>query len=134
MIAKFAATFDLPENEEPFRDERRVRERLQVLNRAGLVRSSTIATSGGGVANWYRLTTHGYRLLYGEQAALPRKTLFEPIKVSRQEHTVHLAESIVHTLVAAEFARIQTVEYRRENGAMVGVELEGRGEPGAGPI
>lgn len=88
---------------------------MQVLSRAGLVRSSPVASPAGGVVNWYRLTVDGFCAVYGNQKPLPRKSLFEPIKISRQEHTLRLAEVIVHTLWAAHRARIDVDQFMREN-------------------
>jgi len=115
LIVKASDTFVLPEQDEPYRDERRVRERLQMLARARLVRSAPVAMPTGGVANWYRLTAEGFRAVYGPETPLPPKTFFERIRISRQEHTVRLAELIVHTIVASHRYRTQIAEYRREN-------------------
>lgn len=115
LILKASDTFVLSEQEEAYRDERRVRERMQMLGQAGLARAAPVAVPTGGIANWYRLTVEGFRAVYGPQSPLPPKTFFDPIKVSRQEHTVRLAELIVHTLVVSHRHRIQIAEYRREN-------------------
>lgn len=115
LILKAGESFELPEDEEPYRDQRRVRERLQKLATAGLVRSAPIGMPSGSVANWYRLAVDGFRTVCGASFPLPPKTFFDPIRISRQEHTMRLAEFIVHTLVAARRERVQLVEFRREN-------------------
>ena len=125
LILKANDTFRLTEHEEPYHDERRVRERLQVLERAGLARAAPIAMPTGGLANWYRLTVEGYRAVYGTEQPLPPTAFFGPIKVSRQEHTMRLADTIIHTLVASHRHGIRIAEYRREN------ELE---ITGVGPV
>jgi hypothetical protein len=114
LILKTSEAFELPETEEPFRDERRVRERMQVLVRAGLLRFAPIAAASGGVENWYRLTMEGFRTVH-DIGPLPVKTLFEPIRVSRQEHTTRLAELIAQTVVDCHRQRTKIEEFRREN-------------------
>src|SRR4051794_33663971 len=54
---------------EPFRDERRARERLQALAHAGFVRIFPAASDGGGLMHYYRLTPAGYRTLHPEPTA-----------------------------------------------------------------
>jgi hypothetical protein len=80
LILKASQTFELPDSEPHYRDERRVRERMQALSRAGLVRSAPVAGSERGVVNWYRLTTEGFRTVYGDKP-LPVKSFFEPIRL-----------------------------------------------------
>src|SRR2546428_9539657 len=46
-------------------DERRLRERLQTLIEAGVVRSWSSAHAGGGLQNYYKLTPLGFERLYG---------------------------------------------------------------------
>lgn len=52
QIRKASVTF----GDDPFRDERRVRERLQTLAEVGLVRAFPAGMPGGGVMHYYRLT------------------------------------------------------------------------------
>ncbi len=56
LICKASQTFLLPEGEEPYRDERRVRERLQTLKNAKLVRTDQVAGPAGALVNYNRLT------------------------------------------------------------------------------
>ncbi len=86
---------------ERFHDERRVRERLQTLAEARLVRAFPATQGVGGPVNWYKLTAEGFRTVHGADAALPHRSRFEMIPPSRFHHTQALAEIIVHSLVAA---------------------------------
>lgn len=100
---------------ESFRDERRARERLQQLSRAGLVRTWAAGQPGGGIAKYYKLTVEGFRALRGAEAELPSRGYFGEIALSRWEHTLALAEVIVHALVAAHAHRVQVTKFHREN-------------------
>jgi hypothetical protein len=100
---------------EPFRDERRVRERLQTLAAAGLVRAWPLSLSGGGSSNYYKLTAEGYRLLHGPQTPLPHHREFDAVRLARLQHTQTLAEIIVHTLVAAHRHRVGVSRFHKEN-------------------
>src|SRR5437016_14539456 len=68
---------------EPFRDERRVRERLQQLAAEQLVRRFTLAKAGGGAMNYYKLTAAGFASLHGPEPALPPRAYFAEIPLSR---------------------------------------------------
>jgi hypothetical protein len=103
-----------------FLDERRVRERLQALNRAGLVRSFPTPHSSQSIRNVYKLTAEGFRLARGIDAALPHKSYFGPIAPSRLRHTEILAELIVHTLVAAHRSHTAVTGFHRENELTLG--------------
>jgi hypothetical protein len=102
LILKASATFA----DEPFRDERRVRERLQCLTSMRLLRSFSAPQGIGGLANWYTLTADGYRYLHGKDAHIPQRTKFEPVSASRFHHTQVLAEVSVHIITAAHARRI----------------------------
>ena len=95
----------------PFRDHRRVRERLQTLARMHLVRSFPATQGIGGPVNWYKLTLEGYRYLHGSDGEPPRRARFEPIPPSRFHHTAALADVIVHTLVAAHIGRTAVARF-----------------------
>lgn len=111
LIVKASATFA----GEPFRDERRARERLQGLTGEGLARAWALAQPGGGVTKCYKLTPHGFAALYGAEIALPPRAYFQDIPLSRLEHTLSLAEVIVHTFVAAHQHRVKVTKFHREN-------------------
>jgi hypothetical protein len=115
LIFKASQTFLLPEGEEPYRDERRVRERLQTLKNAKLVRTDQVAGSAGALVNYYRLTHEGYRTIEETGSRFPAKSFFEPLAMSRVQHTMRLAEVIVHTLFAAHRHRITLSQFMREN-------------------
>jgi len=96
---------------EPFRDERRVRERMQALGEAGLVQDFPAAVAGGGLRHYYRLTAGGYRMLHPEAERPPGRLLVAEIAPSRLQHAMVTADVIVHTLVACHAARVQILKY-----------------------
>src|SRR6266478_875841 len=79
---------------ESFLDERRLRERLQALSQAGLVRSWSSAHAGGGLQKYFKLTTVGFQRLYGPEAPLPSRAFFAEVSPSLFEHSFRLAEAI----------------------------------------
>src|SRR5436190_24362584 len=93
LILKASTTFD----GEPFRDERRVRERLQQLAAEQLLRRFTLAQASGGAMNYYKLAPAGFATLFGHDVAAPPRAYFAEIPLSRLDHTIALAEVIVHT-------------------------------------
>jgi Replication-relaxation len=107
QIRKASVTF----SEEPFRDERRVRERLQTLAESEYVQNYPAAIPGGGLMNYYRLTSAGYRMLHPDSTANPPRTLISEVAPSRLAHAMATAEIIVHTLVAAHSARVRVLKY-----------------------
>jgi len=111
LILKASEAFDGG----PFRDERRVRERMQNLGNAGLVRRWPLALPGGGATNYYKLSVTGFRLLYGENAPRLHNRYFAAVPLARLEHTHTLAQVIVHTLVTAHRHRIRITKFYREN-------------------
>ena len=96
QLRKASITF----GDEPFKDERRVRERLQTLGDTGLVRSFPAAIPGGGAMSYYRLTNEGYRVAIPETAEEPPRSSLNEIAPSRLRHAMATADAIVHTLVA----------------------------------
>src|SRR6476620_7165632 len=113
LILKASTTFA----GEPFRDERRVRERLQQLAAEHLVRRFTLAQASGGAMNYYKLTSAGFASLHGPEPALPPRSYFAEIPLSRLQHTLALASVIVHTLVGASAHRVSVTKFHRENEA-----------------
>mgnify|MGYP001603767784 FL=1 len=111
LIVKASATFA----GEPFRDERRARERLQQLSHERLIRAWSIGQPGGGITKYYKLTPSGFSALHGEEVALPPRAFFSDIPLSRLEHSLLLADVIIHTLVAAKLHRVQVPKFHREN-------------------
>ncbi len=110
LLRKASVTF----GEEPFRDERRVRERMQALTEAGYVQTWSAALTGGGLLHYYRLSTSGYRVLHAYDSHAPPRTLVSEIAPSRYHHTMVLAEVIVHAHVAAQAARVRIARFHGE--------------------
>jgi hypothetical protein len=98
-----------------FGNERRVRERMQALNRMKLVRCYALAISGGGLANYYKLTPEGYRLLHGLEAKLPHRSYFGALSPAQLLHSLQLADVVIHTLIAAHTHRVTVTAFHREN-------------------
>lgn len=117
LLLKASACF----SGDAFRDERRVRERLQQLMAADLVRRFQFGQPGGGAMNYYKLTPGGFASLYGSEVALPPRSHFTEIPLSRLEHTLQLAEVIVHTLAAAFRYRVTVTKFHRENELVLSV-------------
>ena len=101
---------------EPFLNERRVRERLQALQAAGLLRGFTTGAAGS-LLHYYKLTPEGFcaSKLTSEAAKQPSRSFFTEIAISRFQHTMAVAEVIVHSLVAAHEFRINVDSFHREN-------------------
>lgn len=99
----------------PFFDERRLRERLQHLSEAGIVRAWATAHSGGGLQNYYKLTALGFDLFAGTDAPRPPRAFFEAVSPSLFEHTFRLAEVIVETVRASHARRVTIERFLREN-------------------
>lgn len=100
---------------EPFKDERRLRERLQALSAAGFVRFWSAAHAGGGLQKYYKLTQLGFERLYGPETTKPPRTFFIEISPSLFQHTLKLAEVIVETVRAAHAGRVVIRQLFREN-------------------
>lgn len=97
QIRKASVTF----GDEPFRDERRVRERMQALGDAGLVKSWPAAVAGGGQMSYFKLTVAGFQVLHPDRTESVPRALVTEISPSRFQHAMATAAIIVHTLVAA---------------------------------
>jgi hypothetical protein len=95
-IRKASLTFD----GDNFRDERRVRERLQALGDAGLVKSWPAAVRGGGQLSYYRLTLEGHRVALPDAPKAPSRISLQEIAPSRLQHVMTTADVIAHSLVA----------------------------------
>lgn len=111
LLLRASETFD----EGPFTDERRLRERLQVLGERGVVRAWSTGHAGGGLQNYYKLTTQGFELLYGVEAPKPSRAFFGEVSPSLFEHTFHLADVIVTVVRAAHARRVTIERFDREN-------------------
>jgi hypothetical protein len=124
QIRTASVTFD----EEPFRDDRRVRERLQALSDAGFVQSWPAAVSGGGLMHYHRLTANGYRTIHPNRSDSPPRTIVSEIAPSRFNHAMATADVIVHTLVAAHASRVRTAQFHGD-GSIVLAAGEHRQQP-----
>ena len=111
LLHRASCTFD----GEPFIDERRLRERLQALSTAGVVRAWSTAQSGGGLQNYYKLTQSGFSILHGSDTERPAQAYFAEVSPSLFAHTFRLAEVIVETLRACHARRVTIERFFREN-------------------
>ena len=100
---------------EPFTDERRLRERLQALSAAGLVRSWSTAHAGGGLQKYYKLTPLGFERFYGPDTQKPPRAFFVEISPALFEHTLQLAAVIAETVRACHAGRVTIQRLFREN-------------------
>lgn len=111
ILLRVSPTFD----EGGFIDERRLRERLQTLGDAGMVRAWSTANVGGGVRNYYKLTPLGWHMLYGQEAPSPPRTLFAEVPPSLFVHTFRLAGVIAEVVRACHERRVTVERVIREN-------------------
>lgn len=110
QILKLSSTFAYP-----FTAERLVQSRCQILTAAGRLHSWPAATTGPGRMLYLTLTPESYRILHGHDAQLPGRGLFSKVAISRQGHTMALAEFLVHLMVAAHAEGLTLTEFHREN-------------------
>jgi len=111
QLCKLSQTFAAP-----FRDEHNLRRRLRRLTNSQLVRSWPYALATDGRSpRYFKLTREGYRLLYGTDAALPRRRYFEEISHGHHHHTHALAEVITHIAVCGHRHGITLQHFAREN-------------------
>jgi hypothetical protein len=111
LLLRASITFEGGE----FVDERRLRERLQALGEAGMVRAWSTAHVGGGLKNYYKLTTLGWQILSGNDVVPYPRALFGEVPPSLFAHTFRLAEVIVETLRACHHRRVSVERFHREN-------------------
>lgn len=107
QVRKASVTF----SDEPFRDERRTRERLQALTAAGLVQASRAAVGGGGLMHYYRLTVAGCRALNPDERVQVGRSHLSEIAPTRFRHAMITTDVIVHTLIACQNARIRVLKF-----------------------
>lgn len=111
LLLRASDTFD----GDPFGNERRLRERLQSLCAAGIVRFWTTAQAGGGLQNYYKLTPLGFAIVCGIEAEQPTRTFFAEVSPSLFVHTFRLAECVVEMLRACSARRVKIERFIREN-------------------
>lgn len=100
----------------PFTDEGNLRRRLRALAIADLAHAFPYAVSRDGRSpNYWKLTPKGYRVLYGQSAAMPKRRYFQAISPGHHHHTFCLSETIVHLCVTAHRSGCQIVHFAREN-------------------
>jgi hypothetical protein len=95
---------------EPFRDDRRARERMQTLHEAGLIASQSSALLGGGAMHLYRLTREGVRVLHPNDESSISRFVIGEVAPSRLMHAIATADIIVHSIVAAHVAHARLVQ------------------------
>lgn len=106
----------------PFTDEHNLRRRLRELAQSAILRSFPYAMSRDGrTPNYWKLTQEGYRLLYGIDAALPKRRYFEAVRAGHHHHTYCLAELIVHLCVTARQNGAELLHFARENSVKIEV-------------
>ena len=111
LLLRASDTFD----DGAFINERRLRERLQALGAAGMVRAWSTAQAGGGLQNYYKLTPLGFDLCHGIDIERPPRAFFAEVSPSLFAHTFRLAEGIVETVRACHAQRVTIKRFIREN-------------------
>jgi hypothetical protein len=118
QLRRLSETFELP-----FADEHNLRRRLRALAKADLIQSWPYAIAGDGRSPCYfKLTRQGFRLVYGESAAMPKRRYFESISPGHHHHTYCLAETIVHLVVTAKEHDCDVLHFARENSVQLVAE------------
>jgi hypothetical protein len=99
-----------------FPDVGNLRRRLRIFAAAGLVNKFPYAIAADGrTPSYYKLTKDGYRLMYGVDAALPKRRYFAAISPGHHHHTNSLAEVIVHLCLMAKKNDCRVLHFAREN-------------------
>jgi hypothetical protein len=111
LLLRVSETFDGGR----FLNERRLRERLQALAGAGLIRSWTTANVGGGLRNYYKLAPAGFDSISESDVARPSRAFFAEVPPGVFVHTFRLAETIVETVRACHTRRVAIQRFIREN-------------------
>jgi hypothetical protein len=110
QLLKTSQTFD-----QPFMNDRTLRERMQEHAAAGWVQTFTYATTTSGKLNYYKLSPQGFRMLNGPDTPLPKASAFREVSPALQRHTRHLADIIVQTNVHARWLGLRILEQHGEN-------------------
>lgn len=101
---------------QPFTDSHHVRRRLRQLKQAGFVQSwQTAVAATGRSPDYYKLTRDGYRLLYGDDAVIPKRRHFESIAPAQHYHMLALADFIVRLVTLCFGHQIRVQHFAREN-------------------
>ncbi len=111
LLHRASVTFD----EGEFANERRLRERLQALTSAGMVRVWSTAQAGGGLQNYYKISPLGFDVCHDSDTERPPRAFFAEVSPSLFVHTFRLAEAIVETVRACHTRRVTIDRFVREN-------------------
>lgn len=98
-----------------FGSDRRLQDRLAQLTRAGLFHRFRYAATESSGPFYFMLSAESYRLLHGQDVALPSPAMFREVGMGRQFHSHCLADFVVRTIVAAHEARVTIENLTREN-------------------
>ena len=105
---------------QPFSDERLLRRRLAVLRTADLLQNWPLATiSNGGLPHYWKLTRDGYRALYGQNVALPKRRYFEQISAGHHHHVRCQGEFLTHLFAMAVRNGVAVHQFARENSVRI---------------
>lgn len=107
-----------------FGSDRYLQTRLAQLARAELLHRYRYAATARCGEFYYTLTSESFRLLHGQDAALPSLGMFREVGIARHHHTHSLAEFVVHTIVAARAVGVTIEDFIRENGLQLAVGEE----------
>ena len=111
QLCRLSETFDAP-----FTDKDNLRRRLRKFGNADIVQKFAYAiASDGRTPSYYKLTRDGYKLLYGEKVAMPKRRYFAAISPGHHHHTNSLADLIVHLCVEAYRNDAELIHFAREN-------------------
>jgi hypothetical protein len=110
QLLRFSGIFD-----QPFVNDRTLRERMHEHATAGWVQTFTYATTTSGKLNYYKLSPLGFRMLNGPDAPRPKPSAFREVSPALQRHTRHLADIITQTNVHARRLGLTIVEQHGEN-------------------
>ena len=101
---------------EAFPSAKLVRERMQRLAAAKLIKAHRYAVlRAGQPENYYVLSHDGYELVHGPDNNPPTKALLSPVGLGRQPHQQALSEFIVHTAWGAHQSDLSLAGFYREN-------------------
>ncbi|MCA9129266.1 MAG: replication-relaxation family protein [Planctomycetales bacterium] len=99
-----------------FPNEELVRRRLGRLRDSGLVRGFAYALpSAGRAPQYWKLTSRGYRQLYGASVAMPSPRYFREIALGMHTHTSALADVVAHLMHCGARHDVQIDQFVREN-------------------
>lgn len=105
---------------QPFSDDRLLRRRLAVLRAVGFLQNWPLATvSKGGLPHYWKLTREGYKTLYGQDVALPRRRYFEQVSTGHHRHTRCQGEFLTHLFATAVKNGVAVQQFARENSVRI---------------